>query len=110
MKMNFVRSLVLAAFVPALTSAVALAQAASTNQTSGTNSAPAPRRAKKVYPTMGSIERLDPALDLLRAPGAVIEKLASGFAWSEGPVWIKGGDYLLFSDIPHNVIFKWREG
>jgi gluconolactonase len=64
----------------------------------------------KVYPTMGSIERLDPALDALIPPGAVIEKLASGFAWAEGPVWVRNGDYLLFSDIPRNVVFKWQEG
>ncbi|OYW69260.1 MAG: hypothetical protein B7Z21_01560, partial [Verrucomicrobiales bacterium 32-60-5] len=35
----------------------------------------------------GSIERLDPALDTLLAPDAKIEVLASGFNWSEGPVW-----------------------
>ena len=32
-----------------------------------------------VYPAMGAIERLDPALDTLIPPGAQIEKLASGF-------------------------------
>ena len=35
----------------------------------------------------------------------VIEKLAEGFDWSEGPVWMPGG-YLLFSDVPQNTIFK----
>jgi gluconolactonase len=69
-----------------------------------------PHPIKKVYPTIGSIERLDPALDALIPPGAHIEKLASGFAWAEGPVWVRRGDYLLFSDIPHNVVFKWQEG
>lgn len=64
----------------------------------------------KEYPAMGTIERLDPALDSLIPPGAVIEKLASGFSWSEGPVWVRNGNYLLFSDIPKNVIFKWKEG
>lgn len=59
---------------------------------------------------MGKVERLDPALDALIPPGAVIEKLASGFAWAEGPVWVTPGNFLLFSDIPHNVIFKWKEG
>ena len=38
-------------------------------------------------PTVGSIERLDPALDALIAPDAPIEQLAIGFEWSEGPVW-----------------------
>ena len=55
---------------------------------------------------LGKIERLDPALDALLGKDAVIEKLAEGFDWSEGPVWMKG-DYLLFSDVPLNTIFKW---
>ena len=56
---------------------------------------------------LGKIERLDPALDALLDKGAVIEKLAEGFDWSEGPVWMPG-DYLLFSDVPMNAIFKWE--
>jgi gluconolactonase len=56
----------------------------------------------------GSIERLDPALDALIAPGAKIEVLASGFNWSEGPVWRDGG--LVFSDVPENTVFCWKEG
>ncbi len=55
---------------------------------------------------LGSIERLDPALDALLGPDAVIEKLAVGFDWSEGPVWMPG-NYLLFSDVPLNMIFRW---
>jgi gluconolactonase len=60
-------------------------------------------------PVVGSIERLDPALDALVAPDARIEKLADGFAWSEGPVWRRSGGYLLFSDIPRNTIYRWKE-
>lgn len=63
-----------------------------------------------VYPKFGSVERLDPKLDALIPPGAQIEKLAEGFDWSEGPVWVKGGNYLLFSDVPRNVVFRWKEG
>ncbi len=59
------------------------------------------------YPTLGRIVRDDPALDRLIAPGAVIEKLADGFTWSEGPVWIADGGYLLFSDVPRNRIHRW---
>jgi len=69
-----------------------------------------PEKGPKVYPTMGQVERHDPALDALIAPGAVIEKLASGFEWSEGPVWDRKGQHLLFSDVPNNVVFKWQEG
>lgn len=56
------------------------------------------------------IERLDPALDKLIAPDAKVEILGEGYAWSEGPVWVKSGGYLLFSDIPNNVIHRWKQG
>ena len=59
---------------------------------------------------VGSIERVDPAFDALVPKDAFIEKLADGFRWSEGPVWIADGKYLLFSDIPPNLIWKWKEG
>ena len=64
--------------------------------------------AGKFYPNMGEIERLDPRIDKLLAPLVNIEKLAKGFEWAEGPVWNKKGGYLLFSDIPENVVFKWH--
>jgi gluconolactonase len=64
------------------------------------------------YPALGRIVRADPRLDKLIPPEANLEVLATGFAWSEGPVWIKDGAYLLFSDIPNNAVMKWtpREG
>ena len=61
-------------------------------------------------PTIGDVERLDPRLDGLVPADAVIEILAEGFEWSEGPVWIDEGGYLLFSDVPRNRILRWREG
>ena len=63
--------------------------------------------AQTVYPTVGRIVRDDPALDRLIAPDATIEKLAEGYTWSEGPVWIADGGYLLFSDVPRNRIHRW---
>jgi gluconolactonase len=65
---------------------------------------------KKPYPTMGKIVRNNPRFDKLIPKGAKLEKLATGFKWTEGPVWIKDGGYLLFSDIPNNTINKWKEG
>ena len=59
------------------------------------------------YPTIGTIHRLDPALDTLIPPDAKIEVLASGFDWWEGPVWDAAGKRLLFSDIPRNSIYSW---
>jgi gluconolactonase len=58
-------------------------------------------------PAAGSIVRLDPALDQLVDPDAKIEKIASGLKFAEGPVWVRKPGYLLFSDIPANVINKW---
>jgi gluconolactonase len=58
---------------------------------------------------IGSIERADPALDSLIDSGAPIEKLAEGYQWSEGPVWIPQGGYLLFSDVPGNKMYRWSE-
>lgn len=69
-----------------------------------------PAAKTKRYPTMGQVERLAPELDALIAPDARIEKLAGGFEWSEGPVWDKKSSTLLFSDVPRNVVFQWREG
>jgi gluconolactonase len=65
---------------------------------------------KSNFPTIGKIVRENPALDALIPKDAKIEVLASGFEWSEGPVWIKDGGYLLFSDIPRNSIMKWKAG
>jgi gluconolactonase len=70
-----------------------------------------PATAAHAYPTLGSVERLDPALDALVAPDAKIEKLAEGFKWAEGPVWTSdGGGALLFSDVPNNVVHRWKDG
>jgi sugar lactone lactonase YvrE len=40
---------------------------------------------------------------------AKIEKVLSGFQFTEGPVWIPEG-FLLFSDIPANTIYKYEPG
>ncbi len=62
------------------------------------------------YPLHGKVHRLDPALDELLDPSARFEKLAHGLTWSEGPVWVPSDGALLFSDIPRNTIFRWKEG
>jgi gluconolactonase len=64
---------------------------------------------KPVKP-LGKIERIDPKFDELVPKDAVVETLAGGFNWSEGPVWFpEDGGYLLFSDVPENVVFRWDE-
>jgi len=64
------------------------------------------------YPTIGRIVRMDPRLEAIVPKGARIEVVASGFKWSEGPVWVpdEAGGYLLLSDVPENTIYKWKEG
>jgi gluconolactonase len=60
-------------------------------------------------PLAPGVERLDPALDRLVAADAQVEILAEGYEWSEGPLWVQDGGYLLFSDIPQNAVFRWKE-
>jgi len=87
------------------------------SKTENTGSTPTRNEAAKAsvnqqrkYPPLGKIERISPKLDELIAPNTEIEKLAEGFDWSEGPVWMKKGNYLLFSDVPSNTVYMWREG
>lgn len=49
------------------------------------------------------IERLDPALDEIIAPGTTIERVATGFKFTEGPMWREGR--LWFSDLRDNKVF-----
>jgi gluconolactonase len=53
------------------------------------------------------ILRMDPVLDSVVSPDAKIEKLAGGFLFTEGPVWVHDGSYLLFSDPNNNLIYRW---
>ena len=68
------------------------------------------RPVPNLLPTLGSIERLDPRFDALVPRDAVIEVLASGFEWAEGPVWLKGEQAVLFSDIPRNRVMRFKDG
>ena len=61
------------------------------------------------FQAVGTIYREGRALDRLVADGAAIERLADGFRWSEGPVWIPHGGYLLLSDVPANKMYRWSE-
>ena len=53
--------------------------------------------------------RKDPAMDAIVGPNPKIFKLAEGFKFTEGPVWIPNGSYLLFSDPNSNVIYKYTK-
>ena len=59
-------------------------------------------------PSAGSVVEKDPGLKAIVPSDAKIEKLADGFIFTEGPIWVKeGGGTLLFSDIPNNRIMQW---
>ncbi|MCB0686093.1 MAG: SMP-30/gluconolactonase/LRE family protein [Saprospiraceae bacterium] len=61
-------------------------------------------------PPFGNIERMDAALESLIPSTSSIEVLSEGYDWIEGPVWVASENMLLFSDIPKNSIFQWKEG
>jgi gluconolactonase len=65
---------------------------------------------KPSAPTVGTIERLNPRFDQIVPTDAKVERLAEGFDWSEGPVWDRRKQALLFSDVPRNRVFRWQEG
>jgi len=41
---------------------------------------------------------------------AAIDRIASGFEFTEGPVWLPSRGALWFSDIPGNTMHEWRGG
>ncbi len=63
---------------------------------------------KKIQ-TVGKIERLDKQLDEVISPNAVIEVLSAGHKWSEGPIWIKETQKLVYTDVPNQKIYQWTE-
>jgi gluconolactonase len=71
-----------------------------------------PQHATQFVFVKTTIERLDPAIDQIIPRDAKIEKIADGFVFTEGPVWINDATapsegYLLCSDPNKNVIHRW---
>jgi len=56
-----------------------------------------------------SIRVLDPSFARYRVGNGAVERLATGFRWAEGPVWLGDNRCLLWSDIPNNRIMRWDE-
>jgi len=54
------------------------------------------------------VDRLDPKVDSIIPANAKLERVATGFTWTEGPIWTNGS--LYFADIPSNTIRKWTPG
>lgn len=59
------------------------------------------------FDTIGSITTTRP--DLI-SPNAKIEKLGGNYGWSEGPVWVPALESVLFTDVPGNTIWQYKEG
>ncbi len=58
----------------------------------------------------GRIVRLDPRFDTLLGARPRLQRVTGGHAWLEGPVWNARDGYLLYTDIPHNAVFKFSPG
>ncbi len=56
------------------------------------------------------IDRMTKAFKKLVGKNAEVETIARGFIWTEGVAWNKEGKFLVFSDIPNNVVHKWQDG
>jgi gluconolactonase len=56
-----------------------------------------------------AVRVLDASFNQYRLPLASVEQLATGCRWSEGPVYVGDGRYVLWSDIPNDRILKWEE-
>lgn len=77
-----------------------------------------PGRLEGAQPVEATVTRADPAFDAILPRGSQFERVADGFAFTEGPVWVPrtednryggggSGGYLLFSDPNKNVIHRW---
>jgi gluconolactonase len=87
--------------------AVAIACAIAFHATRGASAAlGAP--AGDVLSTPLKFDRLDPAAGRIIPSGATLERVATGFTWTEGPVWVGGS--LYFAEIPSNSIRKYTPG
>ena len=52
---------------------------------------------------------VDESFGRYRLPLAKIERLATGFRWAEGPVWLGDTRSLVWSDVPGNRMYRWDE-
>lgn len=75
-----------------------------------------PGKLDKSHEAKFEVERTDPALNAILPPNAKLEKVADGFTFTEGPLWVDRGNpaiapdaaegFLLFSDPNNNLIYR----
>lgn len=63
-----------------------------------------------------AVERITDCIDIVDErfryfipPNTWLERLATGFLWSEGPVWFADTGVLVWSDIPNDRMMRWTE-
>jgi gluconolactonase len=71
-------------------------------------SAPSQSAAGSPDATPLKLDRLDPSVNSIIPAGTMLERVATGFTWLEGPVWDNGT--LFFADISSNSIRRWTPG
>lgn len=59
---------------------------------------------------MSGVEIRDPRFASVVGESVAFEQLATGFLFTEGPLWHRRERYLLFSDMPGDHLRRWREG
>src|SRR3954462_14457229 len=96
------RKIILSAAVLA---ALTIVMSCQSSKKAASGSAPAPANTSG---TMGKLEMEDQQFYSLVPQDAKIEKLAEGFGWAEGPLWM--GKFVIFSDVIGNTVYKWEEG
>ena len=94
------RSALAASALASMTLSLVLLTAASSQQDTQQSAA--------VESTPVKLDRLDPAIDQIIPHGAKLERIATGFKWVEGPIWLNGS--LYFAEIPSDSIRKWTPG
>ena len=60
-----------------------------------------------IGPKDANVEIRDPAFHGVVGDATPIERIATGFLFTEGPLWHAREKYLLFSDMPGDHMRKW---
>ncbi|MCO6490325.1 MAG: SMP-30/gluconolactonase/LRE family protein [Phaeodactylibacter sp.] len=69
-----------------------------------------PKEDSLSYKTIGEIIVLDARLSAVLDTSARPEALAEGYEWAEGPLWLEAEQMLIWSDVPKNTVYRWKEG
>ena len=59
--------------------------------------------------SMETVEIRDPKFRSVVGDAVTFERIATGFLFTEGPLWHAVDQYLLFSDMPGDHLRKWSE-